>query len=88
MTEAGPWWNGGPITHFGSVNQAFCKWRQTIARYSACFPDGKQTEYRAHIEHWDAPSRKPGTDIEMLYGPSVLTTARLRMLRFSFPVRM
>ena len=43
VTEAGPWWNGGPITHFGSVNQAFCKWRQTIARYSVCFPDGKQT---------------------------------------------
>ena len=21
VTEAGPWWNGGPITHFGSVNQ-------------------------------------------------------------------
>ena len=58
VTEAGPWWNGGPITHFGSVNQAFCKWRQTI---------------RAYIGHWDAPSRKPGTDIEMLYGTSVLT---------------
>ena len=49
VIEAGPWWNGGPITHFGSVNQAFCKWRQTIARYSACFPDGKQTSYNSGV---------------------------------------
>lgn len=77
----------GPMTHFGSVNHVA---RQVASNHRPhtrpVFLIGKTDlrQLRSVVVTWDATSCRHGTDIEMLYGPSVLTTARLRNLRFSF----